>query len=440
MNTGNPDFDLLPEWFWVLTVTLFGLAIGSFLNVVIYRVPIMYPDIDDDDDDDSETDKSGSNKENKENKEELSTGSIVSATKETLEENKVEKVIEEKTAEQKIEEEKAVERNPNLPPEEKISLTYPTRSFCPNCGHNITALENIPVISYLFLGGKCRGCKQGISIVYPFVEAMTAILFVLAFYHQASKPVFSIPDYVSNVIFISSIIALVFIDYNKMILPDVITLSGALLSLVLRIFVHNESPPTNTFLAVGLSTVILVVLALIIIMVIFDTRIVQLSLLALILLGFCLGLNWLMQDPERIYEIQTSFMILWHEKIIPYPSLNSLINGTLGAIVGAGSLMVVAGLYFVLRGIAGMGGGDFKMMLYVGMFLGWQLTFCTLLLAPALAMIPVFVILILKGNEAWQAKLPFGVFLGIGAILSLLYGREIIDGYILFSQKYLMPN
>ncbi|MBI4854785.1 MAG: prepilin peptidase [Acidobacteria bacterium] len=435
MKTGNPDIDLIPEWFWVLTVTLFGLAIGSFLNVVIYRVPKMYPDLPDEETDSSEE---GNEKkvalENTTNKEENSSNKEKIVEEKIVEEqnNAEGKQTEEKT------EEKVKDRNPNLPEEEKISLLYPKRSFCPNCGHNITALENIPVLSYIFLGGKCRGCREKISLIYPFVEALTAILFVLAFYHQMTKPIFSIADYVANVVFISSIIALIFIDYNEMILPNVITLYGAGISFIVRIFVPNESPPTNTFLAAVLSGIILIVLFLLIAMIIFDTRVVQLGLLAGVVLIFSIALNWLIQDPDKIFVIQEGFFYFWQEKIFPYPALNSLINGTLGAIIGAGSLMVIAGLYFVLRGIEGMGGGDFKMMLYVGMFLGWQLTFSTLLLAPALAMIPVIVILILKGGEAWQAKLPFGVFLGAGAIISLLYGKQIIEGYILFTQKYLM--
>ena len=424
MNTGDPTIDLIPEWFWVLTVTLFGLAIGSFLNVVIYRVPKMYPDEPDEEENDSGT--STKTKEPVDNEQEkLST-----EEKKSSEEQKKELIKEE---------EPPKEKNPNLPPDEKISLIYPKRSFCPNCGHNISALENIPVLSYIFLGGKCRGCKQQISLIYPSVEALTAILFVLAFYHQVAKPMFSIADFVANVIFISAIIALVFIDYNEMILPNVITLWGTVLAFIARIFIPNESVPSDTFLAAILSGVILVILFLLLAMVLFETRIVQLGLVAGVLLIFCLGLNWLMQDPDRIFEIQQAFLYFWQERIFPYPSVSSLINGTLGAIIGAGSLMVIAGLYYVVRGVEGMGGGDFKMMLFVGMFLGWQLTFSTLLIAPALAMVPVFIILILKGSEAWQAKLPFGVFLGAGAIISLLFGKQLIEGYIHFAQRYLTP-
>lgn len=480
MKTGNPEFDLIPEWFWVLTVTVFGLAIGSFLNVVIYRVPKMYPDLDDEEDEtdspESKEKKKSLEKEQIVNKEGISSNEekkevVAEEKKEVLEEitneekppeerelakepplstkekkqeekNQEENKGQENQAEQKeqksSEEQKAKERNPNLPPDEKISLTYPKRSFCPNCNHSITALENIPVLSYIFLGGKCSSCKEKISLIYPFVEALTAILFVLAFYHQASRPVFSIAEYVANVAFISSIIALVFIDYNEMILPNVITLWGAVISFVIRIFVPNESPPGNTFLAAALSGIILVIVFLLIAMIIFDFRVVKLGLLAITLLIVTLGLNWLVQEPDRIFEIQQSFLIFWLDRISPYPWANSLINGVLGAIIGAGSLMMIAGFYYVLRGIEGMGGGDFKMMLFVGMFLGWQLTFSTLLLAPALAMIPVIIILILKGNEAWQAKLPFGVFLGAGAIISLLYGKELIVGYVEFTQKYMM--
>lgn len=98
---------------------IFGLMIGSFLNVVIYRAPIMI-------------------KRSVQNKYALKNG------------------------------------NPQLFTE-KFNLAVP-RSACPNCGHQISSIENIPIISYLFLKGRCRGCKSPISMRYPCIELLCAVL------------------------------------------------------------------------------------------------------------------------------------------------------------------------------------------------------------------------------------------------------------------------
>jgi len=103
-----------------------GLLIGSFLNVVIHRLPIM---------------------------------------------------MERDWAQQ------CAEFKGETPPAfEPLSLARP-RSRCPRCGHSITALENIPVISWLLLRGRCKGCTAPISLRYPLIEAVTGLLFALAAWH-----------------------------------------------------------------------------------------------------------------------------------------------------------------------------------------------------------------------------------------------------------------
>lgn len=100
----------------------------------------------------------------------------------------------------------------------KYTLVSP-RSACPACGHKITALENIPIISYLFLGGKCSTCKAPISMRYPLVEALTGVLigFVSWKFGYSSAAV-------AAWVFTFALIALTFIDFDTQLLPDDITL------------------------------------------------------------------------------------------------------------------------------------------------------------------------------------------------------------------------
>jgi len=94
-------------------------------------------------------------------------------------------------------------------------------SSCPDCGRRIRWYENIPILSYLFLLGRCAGCKKPISIRYPLVEALNGLLFVLIFYSFGfswATPVYSL--------FVSMLVVITFIDLDHQIIPDMISLPG----------------------------------------------------------------------------------------------------------------------------------------------------------------------------------------------------------------------
>lgn len=168
----------------ITTTLIFGLLVGSFLNVVIFRYPIML------------------------------FREWESMAKEILKERKF-KITPPKTP---------IDNQP-----ETFNLTVP-RSACPQCAHKITALENIPIISYLFLKGKCRGCQATISLRYPFVELLTGITFALCAYHFG----FGWPLLFALIIS-AYFIAMSFIDIDHQILPDTMTLPLVWLGLVLAL-------------------------------------------------------------------------------------------------------------------------------------------------------------------------------------------------------------
>lgn len=110
------------------------------------------------------------------------------------------------------------------------SLVRPPSS-CPRCGKRIRAYDNIPVLSFLLLRGRCRSCGARISFVYPVVEILTALCFFLL-YVQYSLSL----HFFSSCLFASALIALGFIDYFHQILPDEITLPGLVLALIYAFF------------------------------------------------------------------------------------------------------------------------------------------------------------------------------------------------------------
>ena len=160
--------------FFISLSVFLGLIVGSFLNVVIYRLPKMM--------------------ENEWHKNclELQGKEILESTKYTL-------------------------ANP--------------RSACPNCGHKITAVENIPIISYLFLlRGKCSSCKSAISMRYPLIEALTGILIGLVSWKFGYV---SITPFAWAYVF--ALISLTFIDFDTQLLPDDITLPLLWLGLIFNL-------------------------------------------------------------------------------------------------------------------------------------------------------------------------------------------------------------
>ena len=247
------------------------------------------------------------------------------------------------------------------------SIVFPN-SACPRCGKAIKAYDNIPIFSWLILGGKCRSCKEPISPRYPAVELLTALLYVLVYWQigfGAFLPV--------AFVFVSTMIALVFIDSEHMILPNVITYPLLGFSLLIRTIFPNF------FNGIYISDI----------------------------------------NPWPVSQLSLSS-----------PTPRSIIGAILGAIVGGGFLWLVGELWKRLRGVDAMGLGDVKMMAAVGALLGWRLTFLSIFFgAFSGAVIGVFLIASQKERD-FQTQVPFGIFLGIGSIVSLLFGDQLIAWYL----------
>ncbi len=120
-------------------------------------------------------------------------------------------------------------RGESPPQTEKLNLATP-RSRCPHCGHGISAVENIPILSYLFLQGRCRACQAHISLRYPLIELLSGLLSGYAAWRYGASWAG-----MGALIFIWCMIALTFIDFDTQLLPDSITLpllwAGLLLNL-----------------------------------------------------------------------------------------------------------------------------------------------------------------------------------------------------------------
>lgn len=109
-------------------------------------------------------------------------------------------------------------RGESVPPLQRFNLAYPA-SHCPHCQHSLSVVENIPILSWFLLKGRCKHCTKPISVRYPFVEMLSALLSVFAAWRFGLGW-----DLIGALVFIWASIALAGIDYDKQLLPDQITL------------------------------------------------------------------------------------------------------------------------------------------------------------------------------------------------------------------------
>ncbi|MFA5034402.1 MAG: prepilin peptidase [Candidatus Margulisiibacteriota bacterium] len=107
------------------------------------------------------------------------------------------------------------------------SVVWPA-SHCPACGKALTPGELVPLISFLFLRGKCAGCKAPISVRYPIVELMTALLFVVIWNFAGGN----LLNYIFYLIFVLGLLVILFIDLEHMLMPDVVSFGGIFFGLV----------------------------------------------------------------------------------------------------------------------------------------------------------------------------------------------------------------
>ena len=242
------------------------------------------------------------------------------------------------------------------------SIVLPASS-CTKCGKAIAAYDNIPVLSWAFLGGKCRHCKTKISAMYPAVELLTGLLFLACYF------IFGLTvDALKWAVFAALLVVLAITDIRERILPDEVNFFGLGAGLLFSFFTKSLD-------------------------------------------GTAL---WL---ASRWFDFPPPQMAL------------SFSDAVLGALAGSGLLWIVAEGYFRIRGREGMGLGDVKMMAAVGAFLGLKRTVMTVLFGSLLGSI-VGIILIKVSKKGQDYELPFGTFLGAGALLVVFFGTPALRWYL----------
>jgi leader peptidase (prepilin peptidase)/N-methyltransferase len=226
-----------------------------------------------------------------------------------------------------------------LPRRESV-VTPPSR--CPSCGRAIRARDNVPVLSWLLLRGRCRACRAPISPRYPVVEAANGLLWLALALARGPR----LQTFVEMAL-VTALLVLGLIDLDHQILPDAITLPGV---------------------ALGLAA------------------------------------SFLPGSPVR-----------------PLAALLAAVGGWL-------AFAVVAKVYERVRGVEGLGQGDWKLAAMLGAFLGWQPMLLTVLVATVAGTVVGLAAVALRGRDMRHA-LPLGTFLGAAGIGVVFFGEPILAWY-----------
>lgn len=262
------------------------------------------------------------------------------------------------------------------------------RSKCPYCKTALSWYDLLPILSYLFLKGKCRYCHKNIGVEYLMVEIVMGVLtafLIYRYFHNfnySAYPVHFLPiiflDILSKIFFITVLAALFLTDIKKMLIPDRIIIPSIIVGLILGIILAFSK---TFYLYYNLSQT-------------------------------PFGRHLL--PPESDYFRRHAVLIF-----------DPFIFAVFVAILTGGFFW---GLIIITKG-KGMGGGDVKLGAFLGIMLGFPNAVISLVLAFLIGAI-FSLILIAFGKKKFGATIPFGPFLVIGSLISLFWGSQIFNWYI----------
>jgi leader peptidase (prepilin peptidase) / N-methyltransferase len=323
-----------------------------------------------------------------------------------------------------------------------LSIGEPKRSFCPSCNRTIPWYENLPVLSWLWLRGRCSGCGAKISVRYLVVEVLTAVLFYFAWTS------FGLPLAPIYWLFLALLVTATFIDIEHFIIPDIITWGGTVAGILLSGAVPQLMGTDSHLQALGLS--------------IAGAALGFGMLWAIVELGkLAFGRKkhsfpedvdflWVRQDDTALLTIGEE-SLPWHD--IGFREKDELVMEGAQAVVD-GKALEEAKLRFrynillaegreweldkidvikgKLRSIIipreAMGFGDVKFIAAIGAFLGWQAVLFTICSASIIGCVAALAGIFMARDRS-GSRVPFGPFLALGAGWWIFGGQRIWDWY-----------
>jgi leader peptidase (prepilin peptidase)/N-methyltransferase len=323
-----------------------------------------------------------------------------------------------------------------------LSVNEPRRSFCPSCKQQLAWYHNVPLLSWLFLRGKCAHCGARIAFRYFAVELLTALLFLWVW------KLFPWPMAVSYWVFVSLLIAATFIDFEHFIIPDEITIGGTVVGIVAS-FAVPELMNTSGHVRAVITSALSAALGYVVLWVVLEAG-KKVFGKKKIRLDAPTPFTWTRKGDDADFVVgeeqglwsdyfarETDQLILHCDKAV-------VGDRYLGAAdlrfhydrVNLGSEPIALDTLDQISGVVreleipreAMGRGDLKFLASIGAFLGWRAVLFSVFAGSLLgSFVGLFTLLI--GKRVWSAKLPFGPYLALGALIWLFFGEGLITWY-----------
>ena len=325
-----------------------------------------------------------------------------------------------------------------------LSINQPRRSFCPQCKQPIPWHHNLPLISWVALGGRCAHCGAKIAFRYFAVELVTALLF-LAIWQRF--PTWQVA--IAYWIFVSFLIIGTFIDFEHFIIPDRVTIGGTIAGVACSVVVPALMQ-TNSRLAAGVRAALAAALGYVILWIVLEAGKIAFGRKR-VQFDAPTPFTWTKNDDDDAHFIVGTEESLWSEYFArekdrlllqcdevriddrDYGSVTlsfryDRVNAD-GDTLMLDDLTQISG---VTRELVipreAMGRGDLKFLAAIGAFLGWRAVLFSLFAGSLLGSV-IGLITLLVGKPVWSAKLPFGPYLAFGALTWMFFGELALHWY-----------
>jgi len=323
-----------------------------------------------------------------------------------------------------------------------LSINRPRRSFCPQCKQPIPWHHNLPLISWLALGGRCGNCGAKIAFRYFAVELVTAILFLALWQRFPSQVA------ISYWIFVSFLIVGTFIDFEHFIIPDRVTIGGTIAGVACSVVVPALMQ-TNSRVAAGVRAALAAALGYVILWIVLEAGKIAFGRKR-IEFDSPTTFTWKKRDDDADFVVGTEES-LWSEyfarekdrlllqcdevRIDDRDYGNVTLDFRYDRVNADGGVLMlddVTHISGVTRELVipreAMGRGDLKFLAAIGAFLGWRAVLFSLFAGSLLGSVIGLVTLVV-GKPVWSAKLPFGPYLAFGALAWMFFGEIVLRWY-----------
>jgi leader peptidase (prepilin peptidase)/N-methyltransferase len=323
-----------------------------------------------------------------------------------------------------------------------LSINRPRRSFCPSCKRPIPWHQNLPLISWILLRGRCANCGSKISSRYFAVELLTALLF-LAIWQSFPWPVAIV-----YWIFVSFLMVGTFIDFEHFIIPDRVTIGGIIAGVVVSVTVPALMD-TDSRLAAGVRSLLAAALGYMILLIVLEAGKIAFGKKR-IRFDAPTPFTWTKREDDADFVVGTE-KSLWSDhfarekdRLLLECDEVKIDNHSYGTVtldfhydrVAVESHVLSLDHVTQISGTArkltipreAMGRGDLKFLAAIGAFLGWRAVLFSLFTGSLLGSV-IGLITLVVGKRVWSAKLPFGPYLAVGAVSWMFFGDTFLHWY-----------